>query len=71
MADNIESLILKTVEALNAKSESSAKDLNSIAIGCNRPRGLVSNAINALVSKRALSKVSKDKRSLYYTQSKR
>ncbi|MCL5007897.1 MAG: hypothetical protein M1562_01460 [Candidatus Marsarchaeota archaeon] len=71
MPNDIEKLVMKTVEALNAKGESSARDLNSIAMGCNRPRGLVSNAVASLVSKKVLNRISKDKRSLYYIQSKR
>lgn len=73
MADEltpIENLVLEAVRELGATSEEKKKTADDIAKKCNRPKGLVTNALVALVTKNAVKRVAREKASGYYAIAK-
>ncbi len=66
----IENLVLEAVRELGAVSEEKKKTADDIAKKCNRPKGLVTNTLIALVDKNKLKRVAREKASGYYALSK-
>ncbi len=68
MADmaGVEKLVINTMSRLGAVSEAEMKTAGEIAKGCNRPRGLVTNALASLVKKGTIKRVAREKASGYY-----
>jgi predicted transcriptional regulator len=62
----IEGMIVKAMQDLGATKDSSIKTSDDIAKKCNRPKGMVNNALVALVQKGVIKRVAREKASGYY-----
>lgn len=62
----MEQMVVKAVQELGAKNESVLKTADDIAKKCNRPKGLVTNVLVALVQKGVLKRVAREKAAGYY-----
>ncbi len=62
----VEQLIVNAMKELGANSESVIKTADAIAAKCNRPKGMVNNALTSLVQKGVIKRVAREKASGYY-----
>ncbi len=65
----IEKLIVEAMQQLGATKPESLKTADDIANKCNRPKGMVSNALVSLAGKGVVKRVAREKASGYYVVS--
>ncbi|BCS91090.1 MAG: hypothetical protein ARM1_0547 [Candidatus Micrarchaeota archaeon] len=62
----IEQLVVKAMQELGATKEDSIKTADDIAKKCNRPKGMVNNALVSLANKGLVKRVAREKAAGYY-----
>jgi predicted transcriptional regulator len=62
----IEQLVINAMKELGATKDTSIKTADDIMKKCNRPKGMVNNALVALVQKNVIKRVAREKASGYY-----
>ncbi|MEM0107048.1 MAG: hypothetical protein QXD11_01710 [Candidatus Micrarchaeaceae archaeon] len=62
----IEQAIIKAMQELGATKETSIKTADDITKKCNRPKGLVTNALVSLAQKGVIKRVAREKAAGYY-----
>ncbi|MGC8567943.1 MAG: transcriptional regulator [Candidatus Micrarchaeia archaeon] len=61
-----EQLVVKAMQELGATKESSIKTADDIAKKCNRPKGMITNALVTLAQKNMIKRVAREKAAGYY-----
>jgi hypothetical protein len=62
----IEKAVIKAMEELGATKDSGIRTATEITKKSNRPMGLVTNSLSALVQKKMVKRVAKEKSAGYY-----
>ncbi len=62
----IEEVIVKAMQELGATKDTVLKTADDITKKCNRPKGLVTNALVSLAQKGVIKRVAREKASGYY-----
>lgn len=62
----IEQIIVKSLQEIGAKDESSMKTADDVMKKCNRPKGQVSNALVSLVQKGIVIRKAREKAAGYF-----
>ncbi len=62
----IEKLVVQAMQELGATSDDKKKTADDIAKKCNRPKGMVTNALVSLAQKNIVKRVAREKASGYY-----
>ncbi len=62
----IEQLVVNAMKELGATKDTSIKTADDIMKKCNRPKGMVNNALVSLVQKNVIKRIAREKASGYY-----
>ena len=62
----IEQLVVNAMKELGATADNKIKTADDIMKKCNRPKGMVNNALVSLVQKSVIKRVAREKASGYY-----
>ena len=62
----MEKLVVQAMQELGSTSEEKKKTADDIAKRCNRPKGLVTNALVTLSQKNMIKRVAREKAAGYY-----
>jgi predicted transcriptional regulator len=62
----IEQMIVKSMQELGATKDTSIKTADDIAKKCNRPKGMITNALVTLAQKGVIKRVAREKAAGYY-----
>ncbi len=62
----IEKLVVQSMQELGATNDEKKKTADDIAKKCNRPKGMVTNALVSLSQKNIVKRVAREKASGYY-----
>ena len=62
----IEQLVVNAMKEIGATKDTSIKTADDIMKKCNRPKGMVNNALVSLVQKGVIKRVAREKASGYY-----
>ncbi len=62
----IEKLVVQSMQEIGATNDEKKKTADDIAKKCNRPKGMVTNALVSLAQKNMVKRVAREKASGYY-----
>jgi predicted transcriptional regulator len=62
----IEQMIVKSMQELGATKDTTIKTADDIAKKCNRPKGLITNALVLMSQKGVIKRVAREKAAGYY-----
>lgn len=62
----IEQLVISAMKELGATKDTTIKTADDIMKKCNRPKGMINNALVSLVQKGVIKRVAREKASGYY-----
>ncbi|MGC8571987.1 MAG: helix-turn-helix domain-containing protein [Candidatus Micrarchaeia archaeon] len=61
-----EQLVINAMKELGATKDTTIKTADDIMKKCNRPKGMINNALTSLVQKGVIKRVAREKASGYY-----